>query len=133
MRHATTHDSTNPALARVGLKTAVLILEKWGAANEQGSAILGIDLDTYVRVAEQDVVGDICLEEEQLTRISMILNLHATLRVVFDNPHNCYGFMGMANHNGFFNGRSPLEVMAQGDFRSLDETYRRILAMPGSW
>ena len=46
-----------------------------------------------------------------------------------DNPDNVYGFPAMANHNAFFNGRAPLEIMAQGDMISLYETYRRIDAL----
>lgn len=127
-----THDSKNPAIARSGLKTAVRILENWGATSKQGAAILGINTDTYLMISQQESPEDTYVDDETLTRASMILNLHATLRIMFDNPLNIYGFMGMTNHNEFFQGRSQLEVMACGDFRSLDETYRRIEAMPGA-
>ncbi len=46
--------------------------------------------------------------------ISLVLNIHSTLRLIFDNPDNIYGFVGIEDDNGFLNGRSPLEVMAQG-------------------
>ncbi|MNY55821.1 hypothetical protein D3C86_1918320 [compost metagenome] len=67
-----------------------------------------------------------------MQRISFVLNMHAALRLVFDNPENVYGFAAMANHNAFFNGRTPLEIMAQGDMISLYETFRRIDALRGS-
>jgi hypothetical protein len=61
-----------------------------------------------------------------LERISLVLNIHATLRLVFENPDNAYGFASMPNHNDFFNGRTPLEILSQGSMISLYETYRRI-------
>lgn len=130
-----TQGQTNPAtdIARSDLKAAVRILENWGATSKQGAAILGINTDTFLMISQQESPKDTCVDDETFTRASMILNLHATLRIMFDNPHNIYGFMGMANHNEFFQGRPPLEVMACGDFRSLDETYRRIHALPGAW
>jgi hypothetical protein len=54
------------------------------------------------------------------------------LRLVFDNPDNVYGFVSMANDNEFFNGRSPLAIMAQGDMISLYETFRRIDMLRGA-
>jgi hypothetical protein len=71
------------------------------------------------------------LDRDQLTRISFVLNIHAALRVIFDNPDNVYGFMRMANHNEFFNGRSPLEVMSTGDMVAVYEAFRRIDALRG--
>lgn len=71
----------------------------------------------------------VSLDEDQLTRISLVLNMHAALRVLFENPDNLYGFMTLANHNAFFHGRSPLEVIACGDLASLLETWRHLDAL----
>lgn len=35
------------------------------------------------------------------------LNIHAALRLAFDNPENVYGFPSMENRNEFFNGHAP--------------------------
>ena len=67
-----------------------------------------------------------------MQRISFVLNIHAALRLVFDNPENVYGFPTMGNDNDFFNGRTPLEVMSQGDMISLYETFRRIDVLRGA-
>ena len=72
------------------------------------------------------------LTGDQLERISYILNIHAALRVLFDNPENVYGFMSMENHNPYFNGRSPLDIIATGNFGALYETARRIDALRGA-
>lgn len=118
--------SPDKTTAATGLKTAVTILEKWGASGEQGEAILRVSHSSYARAKKKDALQKINLDRDQLTRISLILNMHAALRIVFDNPENLYGFMKMKNHNPFFEGRTPLEIMGNGDFVAVYETFRRI-------
>ena len=112
-----------------GLRAALNILDKWRASSEQACRILRISRSTYTRARQRDPAWSVGLDTDQLQRISMVLNIHATLRLVFDNPENVYGFPAMENHNAFFNGRTPLEIMAQGDMISLYETFRRIDAL----
>lgn len=128
MRHS---DTGSKSTAATGLKAAVGILHKWGASGEQGQAILRVSHSTYARAKRPAGLTGISLDSDQLTRISLVLNIHAALRVIFDNPDNVYGFMKMANHNAFFNGRAPLSIMGSGDFVALYETFRRIDAMRG--
>ena len=115
-----------------GLRAAVGILEKWSASSEQACRILRISRSTYTRARQQDPEWAVALDADQMQRISFVLNIHATLRLVFDNPENVYGFVLMANDNEFFNGRTPLEIMAQGDMISLYETFRRIDVLRGA-
>ena len=112
-----------------GLRTALNIMDKWGASSDQACRVLRISRSTYTRARQADAAWSVSLDADQLQRISMVLNIHATLRLVFDNPENVYGFPAMENHNAFFNGRTPLEIMAQGDMISLYETFRRIDAL----
>ena len=71
------------------------------------------------------------LSGDQVERISYILNIHAALRIVFDNPENVYGFMSMPNNNSYFNGRTPLTVISTGNFGALYETFKRVDALRG--
>lgn len=114
-----------------GLRAAVSILEKWRATTEQTCNILRISRSTHARARMQSGAWAVSLDTDQLQRISFVLNIHAALRLLFDNPENLYGFVSMANRNEFFNGRAPLEVMAQGDMVSLYETFRRIDSLRG--
>lgn len=114
-----------------GLRAAVSILEKWRATTEQTCNILRISRSTHARARVQSGAWAVSLDTDQLQRISFVLNIHAALRLLFDNPENLYGFVSMANRNEFFNGRAPLEVMAQGDMVSLYETFRRIDSLRG--
>ncbi|WP_447556369.1 antitoxin Xre-like helix-turn-helix domain-containing protein [Vreelandella sp. EE22] len=119
------------AAAAIGLKAAVRILDKWQASGEQGEAILRVSHSTYARARRGDL-SEIKLDSDQLTRISYLLNIHGALRTLFENPDNVYGFVSMANHNPYFNGRSPLEVMGGGDFAALYETFKRIDSLRGA-
>ena len=115
-----------------GLRAALNILDKWGASSEQACRVLRISRSTYTRARQHDSDWSVGLDSDQLQRISMVLNVHAALRLVFDNPENVYGFPSMENRNEFFNGRAPLDIMAQGDMISLYETFRRIDALRGA-
>lgn len=119
------------AQCAAGLRAAVNILEKWRASSDQICRILRISRSTYARANQPDPTWSVNLDSDQMHRISLVLNIHAALRLVFDNPDNVYGFVAMVNHNEFFNGRSPLEIMAQGDMISLYETFRRIDVLRG--
>jgi hypothetical protein len=112
-----------------GLCAGIAILEKWAASPEQICSVLQVSRSTYTRAKLRAAEWSVALDSDQMQRISFVLNIHAALRLIFDNPKNVYGFVSMANHNDFFNGRSPLEIMAQGDIESLSETFRRVDAM----
>jgi len=110
----------------IGLSTAVGILDQWNATNEQACSILRISRSTYARAKLRAPGWSVSLDSDQMQRISLVLNIHAVLRQIFDNPKNVRGFPSMVNNNDFFNGRTPLEIMAQGDMTSLYETYHQI-------
>jgi hypothetical protein len=115
-----------------GLRTALRILDKWDASSEQACRILRISRSTYTRAKQTSSEWSVGLDMDQMHRISFVLNIHAALRTVFDNPDNVYGFPSMDNDNAFFNGRKPLDIMAQGDIVSLYETFRRVDALRGA-
>jgi len=129
---STAEISSQKTTSATGLRTAVAILDKWGATGEQGEAILRVSHSTYARAKRKDGLASISLDRDQLTRVSFVLNIHAALRTIFDNPDNLYGFMRMPNDNAFFLGRSPLEVMGSGDIVAVYETFRRIDVLRGS-
>ena len=115
-----------------GLRAAVGIIERWGASSEQACRILRISRSTHTRAKQRDPDWSVLLDADQMQRISFVLNIHAALRLVFDNPENVYGFPAMPNENEFFNGRTPLDIMSQGDMISLYETFRRIDVLRGA-
>lgn len=126
--------TTAPAAAKkdmalVGLRTALNILAKWKTSTEQAGNILRVSRSTISRARTDKAVS---LDEDQLKRVSLVLNIHSALRMLFDNPANVYGFMQMKNHNEFFNGRSPMDIVQGGDMIALYETFRRIDSLRGA-
>ena len=122
----TTHVEHNPTdsrhMAASGLRAAMNIMERWGATREQMGKILRVSASTLARSKANTGEGA-KLDDDQLDRISHVLNIHAALRTLFENPANLYGF---------FNGRSPLDVMSDGSFASLYETHRHIDGLRGA-
>ncbi len=116
-------------VASIGLKAVFNILEKWGCQPEQVQAILQISRPAYYKYRKAPETAS--LTHDQVERLSYLLNIHASLRILFENPDNVYGFMGMQNDNPFFNGKSPLELISSGSFAALYETFRRIDALRG--
>ncbi|EKT4532741.1 hypothetical protein ACTJJT_12230 [Pseudomonas sp. 22373] len=109
----------------VGLKVALRIIDAWRATPRQACCILRISLSTFRRAARGERCGS-RLDLDQQQRIGLVIGIHGFLREAFSNQDNVSGFPGFKNSNSFFNGRTPLEVMAQGDLISLYETYKRI-------
>src|SRR5699024_6522788 len=110
---------------------AANIMEKRGANQEQIVSTLRISASTIAR-AKANKQAAFKLDADQLERISYVPNIHAALRTPFENPENIYGFAAMPNQNTLFNGRAPLEIMAQGSFANLYETYRHIDGLRGA-
>lgn len=116
-------------IAATGLKTVFAILDKWHCSAEQIQRILQISKAAYYKYRNDPACAS--LTQDQLERISYLLNIHSCLRLLFDNPQNLYGFMAMPNHNPYFNGQSPLDVISSGQFSALYETYKHIDALRG--
>ena len=115
-----------------GLCEALGILEKWSASKEQTCSTLRLSRITYSRAKRRPPGWSVALDSDQILRSRLVLSIHEALLQVFENPRNVYGFPAMPNNNAFFNGRSPLEIMSQGDMGSLYETFRHIDALRGS-
>ncbi|WP_426810442.1 hypothetical protein ABOC32_06305 [Pseudomonas sp. WOUb67] len=118
----------------VGLRAALRIIEGWKATPSQACRILRISLSTFRRAVRGSGCGA-KLDLDQQQRIGLVIGIHGFLRATFTNQENVRGFPSFKNGNSFFDGRSPLEVMAQGDLISLYETYKRIeqIQAASSW
>lgn len=119
-----TIDVNSPAVAVAGFKAVNNILEKWECTPEEKMKIMQLKRASYYKFSKDPEL--VRLTHDQLTRLSYILNIHKALRIVFSNPDNVYGFMRKKNHNAYFEGRTPLEIIATGDFGGLYEVTQRI-------
>lgn len=113
----------------IGLKTVLVILDRWQMATEQQMQVLQLSRSAYYK-HKKDPSGA-SLSRDQLLRISYLLNIHAALRTLFDNPENQQGFMAMPNQHAFFNGATPLQLIGSGDFGALYEVHKHIDGLRG--
>lgn len=110
--------------AQVAIGTALNIMDKWSCSEKEKMALLGVGRSTLHKY--QAAPASARLSPDLLERISYLLNIHAVLRILFENPENVYGFMRMPNHNSFFNGKAPLELLSSGLVSSLYEVHRHL-------
>ncbi|MCR9712859.1 DUF2384 domain-containing protein [Vibrio parahaemolyticus] len=107
-----------------GFKAADNILSSWDCTNRQIQKILNISKLSYDEFKTNQ--KQITLSNDQLVRVSYILNIHNVLRVIFNNSDNVKGFMSMRNHNDDFSGRSPIQVIESGILGDLQKVYKHI-------
>jgi hypothetical protein len=84
------------------------LLKKWGLDEKQKTALIGEPTSSEAQI-----------------RLSLLLNIHAELRLMFDNPMNIYGFMKMINHNEPFYGSRPIDLACK-DIEGLKLAYHAI-------
>jgi Protein of unknown function (DUF2384) len=117
-----------PASAAQAAITSVLnIMDKWSCSEKEKMALLGIGRSTLHKY--HSAPSSARLSPDLLERISYLLNIHAILRMLFENPENVYGFMRMPNHNAFFNGKAPMEILSSGLVSALYEVHRHLDAI----
>jgi hypothetical protein len=94
------------------------LLCKWNLDKTEKIALLSFDPSTMV-------IDDLAAAHEHL---SLLLNIHEELRLLFDNDSNVYGYMKAANGNAPYNGRSPIEVASEGT-KGLELVYNSLSAL----
>ncbi len=117
------------AMSIAGFKAADNILSNWGCSAQQSQSIMKVSRSSYHKFKAKPETAN--LTDDQLERVSYILNIHQALKIVFSNPANINGFMTMNNYNDFFAGRAPLEIITSGSFGDLYEVAKRIDALRG--
>ncbi|HIM96339.1 MAG TPA: DUF2384 domain-containing protein [Gammaproteobacteria bacterium] len=108
----------NKAGMATAVKIASRIILQWEASPEQFERILDVPHNTRHSIVEGEE-GELQLTPDQLHRVAIIIDMHASLRSLFVNPENVKGFMTMPNDNEPFAGRVPLDLIAGGDLSEL--------------
>mgnify|MGYP005808002167 CR=1 FL=1 len=114
-------DCYEPKIVRIGMRTALTILDKWKCTQLQVQAVLNLP-ENYKSLDFEKV----SFNREQIKRVSYILNIHASLRTTFTNPENVYGFMNMANNNKCFNGIKPIDFICNGEIENFQSLLEHI-------
>jgi uncharacterized protein (DUF2384 family) len=113
--------------AQTAITSALNIMDKWSCSEKEKMALLGIGRSTLHKYHSSPTSAR--LSPDLLERISYLLNIHAVLRMLFENPENVYGFVRMPNHNPFFNGKAPIEILSTGLMSALYEVHRHLDAI----
>jgi len=111
------------------LKVAINILNKWGCTEHEKQSLLGISRSTLHKYQTNPYSAR--MTPDLLERVSYLLNIHSSLRILFENKENIYGFVRMPNSNYFFNGATPMDIMKNGLSASLYEVNRQLDALRG--
>jgi hypothetical protein len=107
--------------AQTLVSTALNIMEKWSCSEKEKMALLGVGRSTLHKY--QVAPSSARLSPDLMERISYLLNIHAILRTLFENPENIYGFLRMPNTSRFFSGKAPMELLSSGLMSSLYEVH----------
>ncbi|MBO6813102.1 MULTISPECIES: hypothetical protein [Marinobacter] len=106
---------------RAGLRAAIRILKAWGFERPDQARILNIDhalIDAPETLERTD--------QTQLKKISYLLNIHASLKELFQNPENHSGFMMSVNQNPPFYGQRPLDFVYTGEVDAIKEVFESL-------
>ncbi|MFT4926761.1 MAG: hypothetical protein ACI8WB_002859 [Phenylobacterium sp.] len=100
------------------IQAFIRMMEKWNMSVIECCAILGgVPKQTYEKWVCNDVGR---LSIEQLERISVLLGIYKTLKLLFCDEGGRQRWLKSPNHDYAFNGLSPAERLARG---GIDDIY----------
>lgn len=111
------------------LRAVLRLFDHWRCSEKEKMALLGVGRSTLHKY--QSRPDSARINNDLLERLSYLLNIHQVLRTLFANHENVYGFVRLPNHNAFFNGASPMDVMSNGRVASLYEVHRQLDGLRG--
>lgn len=114
---------------QVGLKVAMNILNKWNCSEQEKMSLLGVSRSTLHKYQNNPFSARV--SQDLLERVSYLLNIHSSLKILFENDENVYGFVRMPNSNYYFNGATPMDIMSKGAVGSLYEVHNQINTLRG--
>lgn len=106
------------------------ILDKWQCNTDEQLTLLGISSRSTLNKYKESS-GGIRLGVDLQERMSYILNIHKSLRLLFSLDESIYGWVRKPNSHPFFAGRSAMDVMQGGRVADLYEVATRLHAWRG--
>lgn len=103
-------------MSGTALKVVLNILELWQCSSTEKRALLGIEHATLLHISQQLPKT---VDPDVLERVSVLLNIHSALRVLFDAPESAYGWVRKPNESPLYAGRSAMDIMLQGRIADL--------------
>lgn len=106
------------------------ILDKWQCNTDEQLTLLGISSRSTLNKYKESN-GGIRLSVDMQERMSYLLNIHKSLRVLFSADDSIHGWVRKSNSHPFFAGRSAMEIMKGGRVADLYEVATRLHAWRG--
>lgn len=110
------------------VKAVVRATAAWDLTNQEASALFDVPSATWSRMKAGTFRG--ALDQDKMTRASLLIGLYKGLRLLFNGPLT-FAWPKTANTGPGFDGRSPVEVMAQGGIPAMMAVRRHIDALRG--
>lgn len=110
-------------------RAVIRLFGKWQVSDAEAREILGgLAPRTYARWKAGEHGR---IDRDLATRLSLLMGVHKGLRYLFSDPQRGYAWVKKPNRA--FGGRTPVEVMAQGDIFSLARVRSYLDAERGGW
>lgn len=110
-------------------RAAIRLFERWKVSDAEAREILGgLAARTYARWKAGEPGR---IDRDLATRLSLLMGIHKGLRYLFSEPERGYAWVRKPNRA--FGGRSPVDIMAQGDIFSLARMRSYLDAERGGW
>jgi len=117
------------AEAEAMARAVINLFDRWKLSDSAARDILGgLPARTYARWKAGDLGR---IDRDLATRLSLLMGIHKALRYIFSSPERGYAWIGKPNDA--FGGRTPAEVMGQGDMFSLARVRSYLDAERGGW
>ena len=108
---------SNEEFSLVGLKTFINIMHQWDVEQNKQSVILGLDIQEVIK--ERALCNEIILPEASLIRISHIIRIYKSLRMIFASENQANAWIHKPNAS--FDGNSALKVILGGKISDLEK------------
>lgn len=115
--------------ANAMVRAVIRLFEKWKVSDAEAREILGgLSSRTYARWKAGETGR---IDRDLGTRLSLLMGIHKGLRYLFSDPERGYAWVKKPNRA--FDGRTPVDVMAQGQIFSLARVRSYLDAERGGW
>lgn len=107
---------SNDEFSLVGLKTFINIMHQWGVEQNKQSIILGLDIQEVLK--QRDSGNEINLPDSALIRISHVIRIYKSLRIIFALEGQANAWIHKSNTS--FDGDSAMDVILRGEIQDLE-------------
>ena len=110
------------------IRTVISLLKNWSASDDEARAVLNLPVATYAEWRLNNVSD---VSPERVYRLTLLLQIHAALRMRFTNAGRAAGWMNRPNDT--FSGLRPLAVIADGELISIERLLAYLSADFSPW